>query len=345
MNLLYYFCSMAEVAEQIQSVEQIQGERKENPFVQPPQAKQQEPTETSVTPPSAEETYPLELARAKLGVEKFKASYEAGDEEWRDLLTGTIVGEELQAMYLGLKPVFFTGDTLNTQQEQAILEKHAQDDNAAYSIINDPRAPIIYDPDQVQKIITANPQDFPDYIPNTPIHEYLQKHTTTEIYKGGKSVTPQIMLQTGLLCGFPRNAAAQFAEFSDTRGMMLGGLYNNRERLAPEEQAVLNGYLFGSESGEEPDTVEESTNNINNFRDAHRDDIQVFLEKRFPGMDEGVKQYILKDRFIQLPGFVYASGNPTPEDKASEQRVRDTFEQSGMNTYLQSLKADTPSTT
>jgi hypothetical protein len=244
-------------------------------------------------------------------------------------------------MYLGLKPLFFTGDTPNTQQEQAILEKHAQSGNAAYSIINDPRRPIIYDPDQVQKIITANPQDFPDYIPNTPIHEYLQRHTTTETYKGEKSITPQTMLQTCLLCGFPRNAAVQFVEFGDTRGMMLGGLYNNIERLAPEEQAVLNGYLFGSESGEEPDTMEESIENTNNYRETHQPETIALLDKRFPGMDKEVKLYTLNDRIIQLHGLVYSSGNPTPEDKAFEQRVRDTFEQSGMNTYLKSLKADT----
>src|SRR5690242_14452392 len=47
------------------------------------------------------------LARARRGVEGFKQSYEAGDEAWKQFLTETEYGENMQALYLSLKPAIF----------------------------------------------------------------------------------------------------------------------------------------------------------------------------------------------------------------------------------------------
>ena len=58
----------------------------------------------------------------------------------------------------------------------------------------------------------------------------------------------------------------------------------------------------------------------------------------FPESPAEAKKYVLTNRFIRLPGFVYASGNSTPSDYEFAQRVRDVFEQSGMNNFLASVK-------
>src|SRR5689334_18379065 len=63
--------------------------------------RQEKPTEQL---PLREPSFDQLLARAKTGVEEFQRTYEAGSSEWKHLLTETITGQRLQAMFLGLRP-------------------------------------------------------------------------------------------------------------------------------------------------------------------------------------------------------------------------------------------------
>src|SRR2546421_9632806 len=132
----------------------------------------------------------LDLTRAKLGVEKFKQIYETGDEIWKKFLTETDPGEELQAMYLGLKPIIFVQKSLDRERVQALLEEHAEGN---YSLYKASSSDMLYDSDQVKKVLMTYPEYFPDYTPNTSIQEYLATHAT-----GGTKDDPQKKIQVGL---------------------------------------------------------------------------------------------------------------------------------------------------
>src|SRR5438270_9619966 len=138
---------MAEEAEPVHHPEDQQGEKKENPFsVQPyPKQEEREPQAADVSSPPSEASADVDIVRAKLGVERFKAAYEAGDEEWKRLLTETDTGRELQAMYLGLKPILFVGN----QHRQDLLRKNPHRNYGMYGSLT-------YDPDQAESAIAAH---------------------------------------------------------------------------------------------------------------------------------------------------------------------------------------------
>jgi hypothetical protein len=292
------------------------------------------PVPTPNTAASTEQ-HPLEqavdadLVRAKLGVERFKADFEAGDEEWKRLLTQTVTGEALQAMYLGLKPA--TMLNLDLPNDALVAAHVAQ--SQQFSV----RGHIIYDRNLVAHTIEANHQFFRDYQPDQQtIDEYLEQlHTAAE----RDEITDEIRIQNGLLCGFPQHAVLEYVN-NDSIARAFRGLYETQAaELSAEERALLEGYAKGY-----PDVAQDSAAeviaNVNKFRNDHAAQIKAFIETRLLSLPDTTRNYLHTQRVVTLPGFTYLVGNPTPEDRAFEQKVRDIFEQSGMTAFVVSVRGE-----
>lgn len=273
------------------------------------------------------------LARAKQGVEAFKKTYDTRDTEWKQLLTETELGECIQAMYLGLKPATY----IEEPSQRGIVIRNLE---RRFGIV---RTHFVYDGALVQEAITSNPDIFSDYqASRQSIDAYMREFNNAAFQNTGEYM-PQVnnvserMLQHGILFGYPRNAVLQHAYYRqmDETFKYTTGTYG--EPLTSEEEAIRTGYVKGY-SDTHFSTEEEYRNGVNRYRDEHRHELQSIIQKVFPKNSNEAKNYLLTERFVQLPGFVYALGNPKPGDYIFAQRVRDVFEQSGMNAFLRAVK-------
>lgn len=70
---------------------------------------------------------PSWLTKAREGFQRFDQSYRSGDTHWKRFLTGTESGEELQSVYLGIKPLMtlYRGEITSPQMAD-MIHTHAQ---------------------------------------------------------------------------------------------------------------------------------------------------------------------------------------------------------------------------
>src|SRR5436305_11757787 len=106
------------------------------------------------------------IIRAKKGVDAFRHSYEAGNDEWKSVLTETQLGQELQAMYLGLKPALSI-DYISPHGRELLVRNIGK----RFGI----RGDMIYDRDLVAEVIAENADTFSDYSPDTPLDDYMEQ--------------------------------------------------------------------------------------------------------------------------------------------------------------------------
>ena len=318
---------MADEAEPLLQADEPEGEKKDNPIVVPLQAERDEHEEqqadVSLTP--EQESYNLDLARAKLGVERFKAVYDKGDEEWKRLLTETELGEELQAMYLGLRPALSHYDE-NYEHNLALVMKNVSDE---FGI----QGNTVYDRETVARVLREQSPIFFDYSSTKmTVDEYMEQISQEEI-------TDFTRARFGLLFGFPPHSVLELVRHFNIYGAFLDLHKDNDAELSSDERQLLSGYCNGSPVAPEASTREKHAR-VNKFRDEHQVEIKDFLGKRVINIPNETKDYLLTARFVDLPGFMYVSGNPNTQDIDFEQKVRDVFEQSGMNNLIASIKEE-----
>jgi len=269
------------------------------------------------------------LERAKQGVEQFKKSYEAGDENWQDFLTRTEMGKEIQAIYLGIKPLMtIYKDEVPTEIMVSMLMHYANEDFTVLDMRNSGRNILIFSESSVERVLTTHK----DYFPVDPSESEIPSYIS-DLGHPPKTQSPeQLEVQRGLLHGFPLNAPKQFAQYGSQVDRLID-LYDGSQPLSEEDRALLGGYLrFRNRDGSFQYSI------TNKFRDDHQEEIGKLLTRHFPDMDEKARQYILALRYVELPGFVYTTDNPaSDEDRAFAQKVHDIFEISGMDSFLQQI--------
>jgi hypothetical protein len=263
-----------------------------------------------------------DIIGARRGVEEFRKMYEAGDEAWRSVLRDTTLGQELQTMYLGLRPALAI--TPIYENERELLLRNIGE---RFEVCGD----LVYDRDLVRGVMRANADIFSDYSPDQQsLDAYVEQleHSRPSF---------DTMLKYGILHGYPKGAVTRFVKYYNV-AYAFGDPSQSRENLTPSEQALLNGYVTGY-SATRPRSRDERIANINKFRDEHETELKPVVEKVFPDIAEDAESYLLTERFVQLPGFTYNVGNPTQEDNVFANKVQTVFEASGMNAYVASLRS------
>lgn len=263
-----------------------------------------------------------DIIRARRGVEEFRKMYEAGDEAWRSALRDTTLGQELQAMYLGIRPAL-TIDPIYENERELLLRNIGE----RFAVCGN----LVYDRDLVHEVMTANADIFSDYSPDQQsLDAYMEQleHSRPSF---------ETMLKYGMLHGYPKGAVTRFVKYY-TLAYAFSDLSQSRENLTSSEQALLNGYVMGY-SATHPRSRDERLASVNRFRDEHETELETVIEKVFPDIAKDAKSYLLTERFVQLPGLKYNVGNPTMEDSAFVERVQNIFEASGMNAYVASLRS------
>lgn len=279
----------------------------------------------------------LDLTTAIRGVELFKKIYETGNKELKQFLTKTTIGEELQALLLGLKPQVNVIDTKYIRDLQKIF---AEDD----LVIN---GDSIFSKSSVKKILETYPHHFPDYTPGTPVEEYMPHHgrpfkTSTGERRG--FTDEEIAIQEGLLFGYPLEEVEQFAksrkgwkEFSRIQLSIDKQIQSLDDENELEKQSLEKDTTLFDELRK----AHISTEILSAFKDKHKQEIIDIIEKYTPNMTEDIKNHIVQERAIKLRGFTYMSANPSSSrNRAFTQKVNDTFRLSGMDDFLKQVTSE-----
>src|SRR5205814_68688 len=112
--------------------------------------------------------------------------------------TETQLGQELQAMYLGLKPAISL-DYISPHGRELLVSNIGK----RFGI----RGDMIYDRDLVAEVITANHDAFSDYSPDKQsLDDYMA--LVDRSYPSLES-----MLKLGILLGYPEGAVTRFVKY------------------------------------------------------------------------------------------------------------------------------------
>jgi hypothetical protein len=179
----------------------------------------------------------------------------------------------------------------------------------------------IFSEKNVDKVLKAHPYYFPTYDSASSISSYLSE-------LGRQPVTQQpehLDIQRGLLHGFPLQASEAFPKYQEARNTLFDLIEEFPENS--EKKHFLQKYF---------DT--RNYNDVNTFRDTNQKEMREILDTHLPYMPEDAKQHILNSRYIHAPGILYVSDHPTSsENQTLIQRVRNIFQFSGMNDFLQTI--------
>jgi hypothetical protein len=267
---------------------------------------------------------PLWLTEAREGFRRFDRSYQNGDVHWKHFLTQTKNGKELQAVFLGIKPLMsiYPGE-IHDERMVGMIHHHAKKD---FFVLD--RRPMggqltLFSEKNVDLVLRAHPEYFSTYDSASSVYSYL-----SELGRQPVTQMPEHLdIQRGLLHGFSLHASVQFAKYKDNL-MEVADLYE-RLPVNTEEKRLLQRYLG------EDELRTRDYSSINEFRQIYQIAMRQCLDAHLPLMPEDAKQYIVNLRYINTPGMLYASDCPTStEDQTLIQRALDTFRFSGMDNYL-----------
>jgi hypothetical protein len=247
------------------------------------------------------------IETAKQGFEGFKASYEAGDEKWKDFLTKTSGGKALALVLLGIKPC--AEFTNNDNKEKAVinmLRSNSREDFgiADGHIVHREGFLMVFLENSVRKVLETHSEYFPGYTSESPADLYLnqiEKFTATEDEKEKDK-------QRGLLFGIPRKNVEEYAEHVDKYkefiNMMrlrdISKLYfhNNPERESLRDEGEKLREYYGSDDPTHRATLTEAIHIIKKYARSE-DEAQYLLERGIitivPPVNEGEEacfQYI-----------------------------------------------------
>jgi hypothetical protein len=279
-----------------------------------------------------------DIKAAKEGYERFKEFYNKGDSKRKKFFLETDLGQELQAMYLGLKLIILVeegdqGEELLTElpeKDWGIVERDVTKNNKVKKIV--------FNNNSVEKVITVN-SDYFDYTAKSPISLYMQdlvkQWDIPDAFLTAQDKERRCV-QIGLLCGFPRNAVEQFAKYADALRPLIGYLTTPVEQffqfnkdLSAEDHVLFKNYFTAGREGR-PNAKE-----VNTYRDEHEEEIRSSLNKTSLKEEPEKIEYLVSLRDKELRGHIlYISGNPNNDDRAFEEKVDAIFEQSGMSAFL-----------
>src|SRR5437588_11292226 len=171
--------------------------------------------------------FDIEIAKER--VELCKKSYENGNEEWKLLLTKTFLGQEIQAMYLGIKSTILDADDDYYQCEDGHLANLFKNYvGKAFGVIGDQ---VIFSERAIKKVIDRYPEHFSDYDPNLPMESYIRDYILPHEEESSND-SQQISrrdLRIGLLNGYPYNAVEQYA--THLQNLRKFNKFSNSENL------------------------------------------------------------------------------------------------------------------
>ncbi len=229
---------------------------------------------------------------------------------------------------VGLKPAF-------SIEDHSLRDAFQRNRDQRFRILPARLFHFVYDPALVTEVMQRHTDIFPDYSPKKQIlDEYIRRVIDAPL-------SPTSQLQLGILVGYPRNAVIQHAKNSDIFDIFSYTTQTYGQALTSAEQEMRLRYRKGFKDIK-GGTMEEFTGSVNRYRSEHQEALRLLIEKVFPGqtIPAESKRYLLTARFIDLPGFKYDLGNPVASDYDFAQRVRDTFDQSGMNMFLSSVEPE-----
>lgn len=250
------------------------------------------------------------LERAKKGREEFEEMYKNASPELQAFLSQTNLGESVQAMFLGIKPAVGL-TTEHIEYLQGLNIKLPENFRIAGNFI--------YDKDQVREKMEQYPEVFNNFGEYENLDTYIGS-LSFEFSSGEES-----MIRTGIILGYPEDTVQMFARNVNTAYIPFLDSLNDprlREGLTESEVVALDNY-------------NKDENNL--APSAYQNEIASIIEKKFSDMSEEGKKFILNTHLVETHGFHYRSGNPVSEDSNFKQQVETVFEQSGMNTFIQSV--------
>ncbi len=270
-----------------------------------------------------EQSYEFNLERARRGAKKFEELYKATqDKQWKDALAKSQSGAELQALYLGIKPYgnFITTDGKPTLPLE-IIKDHLVDD------LEVTQNGDVFSRNIVQKILSDHQEYFPDY-DGASIGSYLSQRGSPYV---PDDAGEQRIAQGGLLFGFPPDDAIKYAKYalSCKRIKEIAGY------IDPDNNEEMNLFSYFLREGvSNPEFLDQNKNALYSIIDKYTHKYNHFIGD----IAEGTKEYVVGQRKVSFPGFVYLTDNPqSAQHREFEQRVRNAFEQSGMNDFIRQI--------
>jgi len=260
-----------------------------------------------------EQSYRFNLKIAKKGVEAFKNLHDAIEgRKWEHPMKEQAL-EEIQALYLGIKPyINLAYDDEEVYFPLELIKKHTVDDIEVLDTGH------VFSKSKVKEILEKHKEYFPDY-DGEPIESYLSRRGSPYVPNDAEEIP---IAQSGLLFGYPPNDVKKYARYNSSYQRVLSAAgwaeYKDRNKLAGQ-------FLREGHRDE-------------NFLNQHQQEIRKLIDEYTPergGVIEGTKEYVIGLRKVSLPGFVYFTDDPqSDENRAFAQRVQDAFEQSGMNDFI-----------
>jgi hypothetical protein len=262
------------------------------------------------------------IETAKQGFERFKTSYEAGDEKWKDFLTKTSGGKTLALVLLGIKPC--AEFTNNDNKEKAVINMLRSNSGEDFGIadghiVHREGCLIVFLENSVRKVLETHSEYFPGYTSESPAGLYInqiEKFTATEDRKEKDK-------QRGLLFGITRKNVEEYAEhvdkYEEFMGMMrLRGIsklyfHNNPKRKALRDEGEKLREYYGSDDPTHRATLTEAIHIIKEYARSE-DEAQYLLERGIitivPSVNEGEEEACFQ--------YIGRLGSPANEQLAEE---------------------------
>ena len=272
---------------------------------------------------------PEELKRAKQGAAEFRQVFTTSGFFSRVLLRHSEASQELQSMFLGLKPIADLSLTGLERTKDTPLPSRLQTVGQ-----------VIYDEESVKETIAQNPEVFEDFGQfNSDLGKYLddlinRRHAFTF------QAAPEDIKRIGLLYGFPKDAVFQFAQHSQNRAHLViwasqsvPSVLRPDNQYSPLAQATILHFAALNEKGKPVGSDYSSP-----FFASHKQEVKDYLGQLFPTFGEDDLDYFVESQPAKARGFGYATGKITPETEKFPQKVEEIYERSGMNAFLKSSR-------
>lgn len=263
-----------------------------------------------------------ELDRAKAGVQKLKGTLKRCDSSSKKLILNSDAGEQLQCMFLGIKPIsaLMPGivervKAIPLPERFKFVDKH------------------LYDSETTSRTLKENPDVFPDFDGNTDkyMQEFLSKAPAA-------ARDPERIAQVGVLYGFPKMAAKEYANYFPD---YYRELISFSIALAPEairyperwgeiaREAVLH-YGGYDKTGK----VVNDPKYLADFLDQREAEVKEYLTDVNPNWPEDAIDYCVKVRSQHIRAFHFGVRRDLPESITFRERIEGLYEASGMNRVL-----------
>lgn len=269
-----------------------------------------------------------ELDRAIGGVQEFKGTLNKCDSASKKLLLSSDAGEQLQGMFLGIKPMSFLLPSYVEQVKRLPLPDR-------FKYVGDH----IYDSTVAEAVIKENPDVFPDF-ENSTIDKYME-NLLGNGNPAASTNSPDQMAKIGILYGFPKKAVIEYAKYFPE---YYRELVDWAVSLAPA--AIRDGSwgeiaretLLHYANIDSKGRYVSDPNYLGSFLDKNEAEVREYLKGLVPGWSEDVYDYCLKIRGQQIKAFHFGIRRDLPEAVTFRKRVEGLYDASGMNKALADAK-------